>query len=46
MPAEGGADNGDDAMQLLKALAMQDPAVAEKVKATDAAPRRSTCAIM
>lgn len=40
------ADNGADAMLLLRALAAQDPAVQEKVKATDAAPSRPSCSIM
>ena len=41
-----GADNGADAMHLLRALAVQDPAVQEKVKSTDAAPSRPSCCVM
>ena len=43
---EEAADNGADAMHLLRALALQDPAVLEKVKSTDAAPARSSCCVM
>ena len=44
---EDDADNGADAMKLLRALAAADPAVQEKVKATDAAARsRPACSIM